>query len=86
MSCEHNDCFTCPYSDCISDMEPQRKKPGRKPLPLEERQRRRKEYNARYNKTHQVQNHNRWVQKSEGIVKKRYNTKIARMAESEDKG
>jgi hypothetical protein len=28
--CMHNDCFTCPYPDCISNTDPQKHKPGRK--------------------------------------------------------
>lgn len=84
MKCTHNDCFTCPYNDCISDVEvtPEGKKKGRKTLPLEEKKRRRKIYNATYNKKHQQDNHERYIRKTEGIVKRRYKTKISEM----DKG
>ena len=41
--CTHNDCFTCPYEDCISSKDPGKKRPGRKRLPPEVRKRHRKE-------------------------------------------
>lgn len=77
MKCTHNDCFTCPYEDCISDVEVEecRKKRGRKPLSLEEKKKRRKQYNAAYNKKHKKENHERYMRKSEGVVKKRYRKK-----------
>ena len=38
--CGHDNCFTCPYADCISDKEPQKRKAGRKKKDPEERKRR----------------------------------------------
>lgn len=54
MACEHSDCFTCPYDDCISDIGPmkERKKPGRKKLPPEELHKHRLAYNRKYNAEH----------------------------------
>ena len=56
MACEHSDCFTCPYDDCISDIGPmeQRKKPGRKKLPPEELRKHRLAYNRKYNAEHKI--------------------------------
>ena len=78
MKCNHNDCFTCPYDDCISDVEvtAERSKKGRKALPIEEKKKRRRLYNATYNKKHKKDNHDRYIKKTEGIVKKRYKTKL----------
>ena len=74
MKCEHNDCYTCPYEDCISDVEvePARKKPGRKPLPPEEKKKRIAAYNKEYNRKHRAERHERYMKASEGIVKRRY--------------
>lgn len=44
MKCEHNDCFTCPYPDCIiglSEVCVDEKK-------LQERRQKRKEYQRQY--------------------------------------
>lgn len=38
--CTHDDCFTCPYDDCISDKEPVKRKAGRKRLDPWEKKRR----------------------------------------------
>lgn len=54
MRCKFN-CFECPYPDCISHTESEatpKKKRGRKPLPPEERARRRREYSHRYYEEH----------------------------------
>lgn len=52
--CTHDDCFTCPYQDCISEVEvePERKKKGRKKLPEEERKRRKKLRQHAYYESH----------------------------------
>ena len=39
--CDHNDCFTCPYTDCISDVGPRNSRKKRK-------KQSRAEVNARY--------------------------------------
>ena len=55
MKCEHDNCLTCPYPDCISDVGPinrVRKKPGRKRMDPEEKKRRAKIYQAEYYKSH----------------------------------
>lgn len=51
MVCEHSDCFTCPYPDCIVDMKPS-ERPAPKRTPLQETRHRyylahREEYIAR---------------------------------------
>lgn len=55
MVCEHDNCFTCPYPDCISDTEPMasgKGKPGRKKMNPEEVRQHRLEYQRRYNQEH----------------------------------
>ncbi len=55
MACEHDDCMTCPYPDCISKRGPRkkpRKKPGRKALPPEIKQAHRKAYDKKYYAEH----------------------------------
>lgn len=47
-NCLHDDCFTCPYPDCISSKEPKKHKPGRKRLAPEEQKRRRREAQKKY--------------------------------------
>ena len=52
MKCEHDNCLTCPYPDCISDKGPfqqPKKKPGRKKLDPEERRKNKKRYQQEYN-------------------------------------
>ncbi len=51
MKCEHDNCLTCPYPDCISEKGP-RKKPGRKALPPEIKQAHRKAYCKKYYAEH----------------------------------
>ncbi len=63
-NCGHDDCFTCPYKDCIIKETDIRldeidnyeikipRKCGRKPLDPEERRRRRNEYSKRYYEQH----------------------------------
>lgn len=77
MKCTHNNCFTCPYKDCISNVEvdPKRKKPGRKRLTPEEREQRKA--------AEKIARHERWLRerdkchelymiRSEGKVTRRY--------------
>lgn len=52
MKCTHEDCFTCPYDDCISDKSPVSKKRGRKKLPPEVVRQHRLAYQRKYNKEH----------------------------------
>jgi len=47
MSCNHDDCFTCPYPDCVHDAKARRPK-----LTPEERKERRKAYLRRYYMEH----------------------------------
>lgn len=73
MKCGHDDCFTCPYPDCISDVHvgPYAKR-GRKPLPPEEKAKRRKAYNKAYTEKHKAERHALYMIRSEGKVKRRY--------------
>lgn len=77
MKCEHNDCFTCPYGDCISDVEvePERKKRGRKKLPPEEKAKRKALRNHLYYEKHSDRWRNDYYEKSEGKVSRRYKVK-----------
>ena len=77
MECTHNDCFTCPYEDCISDVEvePDRKKRGRKKLPPEERLRRKHLRHQKYYETHKEIWRKKYQEKTEGKVKRRYRSK-----------
>jgi hypothetical protein len=56
MACEHDDCFTCPYKDCIKNTEPKvdkvKKKPGRKKKNPEEVRQHRLEWQRKYNAEH----------------------------------
>ena len=78
MRCGHDDCYSCPYKDCISDVEvePERKKKGRKKLPPEEKKRREKIAAHAYYVQRKEKWHNIYMQKSEGKVTKRYNKAI----------
>lgn len=81
MKCEHKDCFTCPYGDCISnvEVEPERKKPGRKKLtPQEREQRKAAEKIARHERylRDKVKCHEVYIAKSEGKVKRRYKVNV----------
>ena len=47
--CNHDNCFTCPYPDCIVDGEIKKNRvKRRRKLPAEEAKRRRAENNKRY--------------------------------------
>ena len=56
MICEHDDCYTCPYADCIasqeSEVNKQKKKRGRKPMDPEEKRKKRSAYGKEYYKKH----------------------------------
>lgn len=55
MACEHDDCMTCPYPDCISKTGPKnrvKKKPGRKKMDPEEVRKHRLAYQRRYYQEH----------------------------------
>lgn len=75
MKCTHDDCFTCPFEDCISQYGNTRSKRGRKPLDPEEKAKRRKAYNQTYYKKHKAEKHERYMRKTEGKVKRRYRHK-----------
>lgn len=75
MSCLHDDCFTCPYPDCISKTEPKKRKCGRKKFPPEERMKRRRLRNKVYYEKHREERHEKYMQASEGKVKRRYRHK-----------
>lgn len=47
MSCLHDDCFTCPYSDCVSDKGPY----NRRTLPVDAKLSK-SEYDKRYYQAH----------------------------------
>ena len=53
MACEHDDCLTCPYPDCISSKGPKsakkvKKKPGRKKMDPEVVHQNRLTYQRKY--------------------------------------
>lgn len=56
MICEHDDCYTCPYADCIvtdeKEMHRQKKKRGRKPMDPEEKRKKKRAYCKEYYKKH----------------------------------
>ena len=56
MKCEHTDCMTCPYPDCISTnngpANQPKKKPGRKKLPPLEKKQRKQRYQHDYYEKH----------------------------------
>lgn len=53
MICEHNDCFTCPYPECIGEKAPgKKKKPGRKKMDPEEVKKHRLAYQRKYYQEH----------------------------------
>lgn len=83
MICTHDNCFTCPYSDCISDVEvePDRKKRGRKKLPLEEKKKRIAARNHDYYMKHRADFEKAYKEKSEGKVKRRYRSKCKDLAQ-----
>ena len=77
MNCEHNDCFTCPYKDCIIITKAdETKKRGRKKLPPEEIKRRRKVRSMEYYYSHQDYWHDRYIAKTKNIVAERYKSKL----------
>lgn len=77
--CEHTDCFTCPYGECISNKEPVKKKPGRKKIPLEEKRRHRNAYDAKYREEHRTELYDKYLRKTESVVTKRYRSKNAKL-------
>ena len=52
MICTHEDCFSCPYPDCVVNDEKERKAPpkkrGRKPMDPEEKRKKRSAYGKKY--------------------------------------
>ena len=82
MICGHDNCFTCPYEDCISDVEveQERKKRGRKPLSPEEKKKRVAARNHDYYLRNTDKRHRNYMEKSEGKVKRRYRSKSKNMA------
>lgn len=51
LKCTHNDCYTCPYADCISDRAPKSAKRSRRKLSPEELKRHKAEsWKKYYNK------------------------------------
>lgn len=51
MKCEHDNCLTCPYPDCISEKGPAdrvKKKPGRKKMDPEEKRQNKKRWMQEY--------------------------------------
>lgn len=77
MKCTHDNCYTCPYEDCISDVEvePERKRPGRKRLTLKQQeQRKAAEKIARHERYLRERDkcHELYMIRSEGKVTRRY--------------
>lgn len=72
--CTHTDCFTCPYEDCISnvEVEPDRKRRGRKPLPPEEKKKRISARNHDYYSKNKFKWHKSYIEQSKDTVKQRY--------------
>lgn len=55
MKCEHDNCLTCPYPDCISEKGPintPRKKPGRKKIDPEVKKQNARRYQRQYYEEH----------------------------------
>lgn len=77
MICTHNDCFTCPYGDCISNKEPEKPKAkkGRKKMPPEEKSQRKKLKCKEYYEQHKEKYREYYLAKTEGKVKHRYRSK-----------
>lgn len=48
MRCEHNDCFTCPYPDCIRNKTKKGDKKLKRNLTPEEQKRHKREINKKY--------------------------------------
>lgn len=78
MKCTHDNCYTCPYSDCISDVEvePERKKRGRKRLPPEEKARRKSIARHERYLRERDKCHEQYMLKTEGKVTRRYKKKL----------
>ncbi len=51
--CNHDDCFTCPYDDCISNHAPRGGRSKRRKLTKEEIRRHKAEANKKYYLKHQ---------------------------------
>lgn len=70
MKCTHNDCFTCPYDDCICDLAPKGTTGKRKKLTQEEAKARRAQYNKKYydkNRSKYQQLHRDYYRKKKGM-------------------
>ena len=74
--CMHDNCFTCPYPDCISNREPPGSpfgKTERIKLSPEERKMRKRERQRRYDKLHKTERaakaREAYKRKREGIIK-----------------
>lgn len=72
MKCNHSDCFTCPYPDCIADVHDSAKKCGRKKLPADEKAKRKRAYGKVYYERNKAKFHEVYMARSEGKVKRRY--------------
>lgn len=48
MSCYHDDCFTCPYPDCVSAKGPYKSKT----IPIDVKRQHKVEYDKRYYQAH----------------------------------
>lgn len=74
--CMHDDCFTCPYRDCISNKEPPGSPFGRttrEKLSPEEKKLRKRERQRIYDKKHQTQRaaaaREAYQRKKQGMIK-----------------
>lgn len=75
--CKHDDCFTCPYADCISDRKAEPKKRGRKKLDPEELRQRRNARARHYHETHKEE-HRAYMRKYYAEHKEAWRTREKR--------
>ena len=62
MKCNHDDCLTCPYPECLKD--------NPKGNTTEAKRR----YNKKHYESHKERFHEKYMKQSEGKVKRRYKT------------
>lgn len=69
MKCTHNDCFSCPYDDCICETSPGRSSKKRQQLSPAEKKARKAQANAKYyakNQSRYQQLHRDYYRKKKG--------------------
>ena len=62
MRCEHDDCLTCPYPECVKDRVIGRTSEAKR------------RYNTAYYERNKARFHEKYMERSEGNVKRRYKT------------